>query len=128
MRIICDMRRQNAIYWPPAGVDGFGHKTFGPLVELIFTKPTGNHRVRWKDRTEEFLDATGTIQRSNAVVHVPRLPGGGEVEVGGFLWLGVRNDLTDEQVPQNNPEAFEIRRVDKIPTFGNDQQIRKAYL
>lgn len=128
MRILCDMRKQNAIYWPPADVDDFGHDTFGNLVEFIFTQSTGNFRVRWKDQIEEFLDATGTIRRSSAIVYLPLLPNGGEVEVGGFLWLGDRNDLTDEQVPQNNPAAFEVRRVDKVPTFGNDQQLRKAYL
>ena len=88
-----------------------------------------NSRVRWEDQIKEFVDANGTMQLSNSVVFVPVLPDdGGEIEVGGFLWLGDRGDLTDESVPTNNEDAYEIRRVDKLPNLKNTEYLRTVYL
>jgi hypothetical protein len=122
------MRKQNAIYWPPASVDDFGREAHGALVELILVPGGSNFRVRWEDKNEEFLDAAGTTRHSNAVVYCPVLPGGSEVAVGGFLWLGNRNDLTDEAVPRDNPGAYEVRRFDKLPNLRATEFLRTAYL
>lgn len=121
------MRRQNAIYWPPEGLDDFGKQSFGDLIELTLSGDV-NSRVRWEDRQEEFVDANGTIALSSSVVYCPVLPGGGEVEIGGFLWLGDRSDLSDEDIPVNNSGAAEIRKVDKIPNLKTSEHIRTAYL
>jgi hypothetical protein len=121
------MRKQNAIYWPPATPDDFGRLSYGALVELTLSGGA-NSRVRWEDKAEEFVDAQGTVQASNAVVYVSVLPGGGEVEIGGVLWLGDRDDLTDENVPGNNEKAFIVRRVDKVPNFKATEYLRAAYL
>ena len=127
MSLITTMRRQDAIYWPPRRADDFGREGHGPPVELTLL-PTVNYRVRWEDRIEEFMDAEGTTRTSRAVVYVPRLPDGSEVEVGGFLWLGARTDLTDEAEPMNNEGAYEVRRMDKFPDFHTREFLRTAYL
>jgi hypothetical protein len=121
------MRKQNAIYWPPAGVDDFGRASHGTLQELIL-KDGVNSRVRWEDRVEEFKDANGTMQISNAMVYVGLLPDGNEAQVGGFVWLGNRADLTDEANPVNNEGAYEVRRVDKMPNLKATEYLRTAYL
>jgi len=127
MGLISRMRKQNAIYWPPAPADGFGRRGYGTLVEFVLTGGV-NSRVRWEDRAEEFVDTKGTTVLSNAVVYVPVLPGGGEVETGGFLWLGDRADLTDESDPTNNSGAHEVRRGDKLPNFKATEFLRTVYL
>jgi len=129
MGIISKMRRQNAIYWPPATPNDFGRASHGSLTELVIIPDGGgNYRVRWEAKTKEFLDTQGTTRRSNAVVYCPVLPGGTEVSVGGFLWLGDRNDLTDESDPNNNEGAYEIRRFDKTPNLKATEFLREAYL
>ena len=127
MRIIDSMRKQAAIYWPPATSGDYGEQSHGALVELVQTG-TGNYRVRWEGKTEEFQAPDGSVQRSMALVYVPQLPGGGEVQVGGYLWLGVRGDLTDEVDPRANPGAYEVRRFDTLPTLKANKTLRTAYL
>lgn len=127
MSLIVRMRRQNAIYWPPGLPDDFGRVVPGRLVPLTLVAGV-NSRVRWEDRVEEFLGAEGTAQHSNAVVYVPALPGGDEVELGGWLWLGDQNDLTSESDPSANPGAYEVRRVDKLPTLKATESLRTVYL
>ena len=128
MGLITKMRRQNAIYWPPAGADGYGQPTYGELVELILTDGGVNYRVRWEDKSEQYLDAQGTTRTSSAVVYVPALPGPAEIVVGGYLWLGVRADLTDEVYPRNNPGAGEVMRFEKIPNLKATEFLRTVYL
>lgn len=121
------MRRQNAIYWPPGAYDGFGNPAMGALVELTLAGGT-NNRVRWEESTQEFQTRDGTVQQSMAVVYVPVLPGGGEVQEGGYLWLGNRADLTDEDDPRLNPGAYAVRRFDKLPTLKATEYLRTVYL
>jgi len=127
MGILSRMRKQNAIYWPPALPDDFGRICFGSLVELTFSGGV-NARVRWEDTIEEFLDDKGTTRASNATVFVPGLPDGSEIKVGGFLWLGDRANLTSETEPGENESAFEIRRMDKVPNFKATEFLRTAKL
>ena len=126
MGLISRSRKQNAIYWPPATQDDYGRMRYGALEELVLDG--SNYRVRWEDKSEEFLDAQDTVQTSDAVVYVPLLPSGNEVEVGGFLWLGDRADLTDEATPTNNPAAHRVRRLDKLPDLKAREFLRTAYL
>lgn len=128
MGIIAKMRKQNAIYWPPATPDNYGRPTAGTLVELVLVPGGSNYRVRWENKTEQYLDAQGTIRQSTSVVYVPRLPDGSEVVVGGSLWLGDRDDLTDEAIPSNNPGAGEIQRFDTLPNLKNTEYLRTCYL
>jgi len=127
MSIITRMRKQNAIYWPPGTADDFGRVAPGTLVELTLAGGV-NSRVRWEAQAKEFLDKDGTTQISRAVVYVPALPGGGEVAVGGFLWLGDRGDLDSETDPGANEGAWEVRRFDKLPNLKNTEYLRTAFL
>jgi len=122
------MRKQNAVYWPPGTKDDFGKQSHGDLVELVRYNGVGNFRVRWEDNIEVFIDASGSTQRSNALVYVPILCNGDELQVGGFLWLGDKVDLTDEVDPRNNVDAYELRRLDKLPNFKSTAFLRTAYL
>lgn len=128
MGIIKSMRKQNAVYWPPSTVDGFGRRSFGTAVALVLADDGANYRVRWEGRVEEFIDPQGTTRMSNAVVYVPRLPDTGEIVNGGYLWLGDLADLTDADVPLNNEGAYEIRRVDSMPNLKNSETLRTVYL
>lgn len=128
MSLIRSMRRQAAIYWPPGVADCYGRRGVGALVELVLVPGSGNFQVRWEDRVEEFIDAAGTTRQSSAVVYVPALPDGSEVEVGGYLWLGVRGGLVDEDNPLANPDAYEVRRVDHLPTLRATETLRTVYL
>ena len=127
MSLITRMRKQNAIYWPPATVDDFGYPTFNRLVALTATGSI-NSCVRWEGSVQEFLGVDGTMCASNAVVYVPALPDGSEIAVGGYLWLGDRMDLEDEATPTNNVGAYEIKRVDKLPTLKATEFLRTVYL
>ena len=127
MGIITKMRRQDAIYWPPGTAGAYGAPTHGALVELVRTAD-GNYQVRWEDKSDEFIAADGTTTTSSAVVYVPPLPGGGEVALGGYLWLGARADLADEADPKANPGAHEVRRVDMLPNLRATETLRTAYL
>lgn len=133
MSIINRMRKQNAIYWPPAAPDDFGRPGPGVLVELVVRDgvvltPAGNYRVRWEDKLEQFLDKNGAVQMSSAIVYVPKLPDGSEVLVGGYLWLGDRADLISETDPRANVTAEEIKRVEKLPTLKATETLRTCYL
>jgi len=127
--IVNKMRKQNAIYWPLRVVDDSGRDSHGQLVELVLTSaPVVNYRVRWEAENEEFLDPAGTTRISNAIVYLPLLPDGNEVEVGGILWLGDRADLTKENTPRANAGAFTVRRFDKMPNLKATEFLRTAYL
>lgn len=128
MRILSTSRRQNAIYWPPATPDDFGRPAVGALVELIQIPGGANQRVRWVHRTEEIRDAVGTKVDSVAMVSVPQLANGDEIALGGWLWLGDRVDLTSETVPSDNVGAYQIMKVEKIPTLRATQFLRRVYL
>jgi len=127
MGIINTMRRQNAIYWPPGRPDGYGRPAQGALVELVATGGV-NYRVRWEDRAEDYKDANGKVKVSSAVVFVPELPDGGEVALGGWLWLGDRADLTSETNPRKNAGAYEVMRVEHIPNRRASETLRRVLL
>lgn len=121
------MRKQNAVYWPPTAFNAYGQAGVGDPVMLTL-QDGNNYRVRWEERREDFTDKEGGIHISNAIVYVSTLPTGGEVELGGWLWLGDEADLVDYDVPENNPGAFEVRRVDTLPNFKASQFLKTAYL
>ena len=127
MSLIDRMRRQNAIYWPPSTADDFGRPGSARLVELTLVGGV-NSRVRWEDKAKEFLDAQGTTVVSQAVVFVPPLPGGGEVALGGWLWLGDRVDLVSEADPHVNEGAYEVRGFEKMPNLKTTEFLRTVYL
>ncbi len=127
MALIDSMRRQNAIYWPPATANDFGRPGYGTLVELVLTSDA-NYRVRWEDTVEEFIDAQGTLQKSSAKVFVSLLPDGSEVQLGGWLWLGDVGDLTSTTNPRANAGAYETRNISKLPNMKATAFLRTVML
>jgi len=114
MRIITKMLKQTAVWWSLSGTDGYGQPTVGIPIEI---------KVRWEDVGEEFLDGDGTMQLSRAKVFVDR-----DVEVGGVLMLGKLDGSVDQANPKANDGAWEIRRVEKLPTLNAKQFLRTVYL
>ncbi len=118
MSIITKMLKMDAVYWPFVSVDQFGKKVVGSPLYI---------KVRWEDISEEFLDAMGERQMSNAVIFVDR-----DVTVGGILMLGTAADVAasgfDSVGIKENEGAWEIRRFDKFPNLKVTEYVRLAYL
>ncbi len=121
MSLITRMRKQTAVYWALQGVESGGddYDNFG---QPQYTDPE-EIECRWESITIEFLDAQGTRQLSNARVYV-----GQDVDIGGVLMLGELADVTDENNPKENDDAWEIRRFEKLPTLRNTEILRTVFL
>jgi len=122
IKILRTMLKQNCIYWGNPYPDGLGGMTTDKPVLLS---------CRWEDKQEEFTTGDGTLV-SMAVVYVPNLAGGvksegAELEVQGFLKLGVLADLKDSKLPKNNG-AYPIRGYAKLPTLKGDEFLRTCWL
>lgn len=124
MGILEKMLRQTAVYWPPEQKDSFGRTTFGEPVEIA---------VRWEDGYAETVDSgtavqgfkpSRTVQAFSATVYVPELPGGGEVAVGGYLWLGALADA--DESPTANAGAVQVKSFSKLPTLKGTKFLRTA--
>ena len=121
MSIISRMRKQTAVYWAPESEESAGDDfdDFGLPQVTIGVEIS----VRWEDRTEEFIDAEGMRQLSNAIVYVDQ-----DVIIGGILMLGELTDITDAVNIKENDGAWEIRRFDKLPIIRATEFLRTAYL
>ncbi len=121
MSIITRMLKQTAVWWPLASMESSG-SDYDNYGQPIVTDPV-EIDVRWEDVSEEFLDKDGVVQLSRARVYVDR-----DVEVGGVLMLGELTDITDATTPKENENAWEIRRVEKLPNLRNTEYLRTCYL
>lgn len=108
------MLKQTAVYWPFTSIDQFGDKSVGSPVEI---------KVRWEDKSEEFLGPEGENQISNAIVYVDR-----DTPTGGILMLGTASDITDAVNIKENSGAWEIRRFDKLPNLKATEFLRTVFL
>jgi len=110
MGLITRMRRQTAVYWPPAtpAVDEYGHAAYGTAVELS---------CRWEDVAKEFTDPAGAKKTSTSLVYV-----GQDLVIGGKLYLG---ELTDSPAAV---DAWTVQQFDKLPNLKNTETLRTAYL
>ena len=122
MSLITRMRKQTAVYWALLGADSAGVVDYDDYGQPQYTDPV-EITVRWESVTVEFLDSQGTRQLSNAVVY-----SGEDLDLGGVLMLGELTDITDEDIPKENDDAWEIRRFDKLPNLRNTEILRTAYL
>lgn len=113
---IPEMYIEDAVYWAPLDPDDNGQKVFAAPVAV---------KVRWKDESEMFIDATGNNQVSRARVRVDR-----DVEELGVLWKGLLAGITtgSDTDPFLNSRAFEIRRFMKIPNRRAEDFVRVALL
>ena len=114
MSLIKRMLKQTAVYWPFLSADQFGVKVVGSPVQI---------KVRWENKSEEFLDVDGERQISNSVVYVDR-----DTPVGGILMLGTSADITDTVDIKENTGAWEIRKFDSLPNLRATESLRTAYL
>jgi len=121
MSLITRMRKQTCVYWGLASTasggidyDGYGQPQYTAPIQIT---------CRWEESVQEFLDMSGARQLSNAVVY-PEL----DVVLGGVLMLGTLADVTDEDNPKENDNAWEIRRFDKLPTLRATEFLRTVYL
>ncbi len=108
---------QNAIYWQPNGVDGFGKSTFFPAVDIS---------CRWDDCTEKIVDRHGVETVSNAQLLVTQ-----DIDVAGYLKLGKVEDLQEFEKahPIGVKDVFPIKKIEKTPEFrSTDKFVRIIYL
>ena len=115
MAIETEYLNQKGIRWTGATQDGYGGQTFDDPVEID---------VRWEDRRELFVDATGKEVLSRAVVYV-----GVDLDDGDYLMLGELTDLDSGSVePRELTTAYEVRAFSKIPDLAGTRFVRKAFL
>jgi hypothetical protein len=112
MSVITKMRKQDAVYWAPGAYDGYGQPTLGTATAI---------KCRWEDVSEQFLDATGQDQLSNARVYVDRT-----IELGGMLWLGVIGSAPDD--PKLDDDAWEVRKYESVPNFKATEFLKSVLL
>ncbi len=114
MGIITRMRKQQAVWWALASIDGHGKEVYVSPVQI---------KCRWEDSNEEFMDAGGDRQLSNAIVYVDR-----DTPVGGVLMLGVLADITDPINIKENDGAWEIRKFNNLPNLKATEFLKTAML
>ena len=51
-----------------------------------------------------------------------------DLEVGGIVMLGELTDVTDNDIPQNNSGAWEVRQTRKTPNIRGNKFLREALL
>lgn len=119
MGILSKIRVQTAVYWGTHGTipaSEYGKPAYASPVQIT---------CRWIDKSERFVDTTGTERVSRAKVFVDQ-----DVVVGGLLMLGTTSDITDSNNPRNNTGAWEIQSVLKapFPVTKLKDYVRIAYL
>jgi hypothetical protein len=108
---------QTAVYWGSPTNDGYGGITYDDPVEIS---------VRWENTTKLITIADGQQYTCLAEVIVNQ-----DVDVNGYLYLGVLDDLTESEQsdPKSVEGAYRIKRFDKIPMIKKtDEFVRKVYL
>lgn len=107
-------RYQDALYWPPAGIDADGVRQYGEVQQL---------KVRWEDVNEAVTTAGGMTIVSRSKVFT-----GIDVVQDGVLWLGKEADAVSLVAPFDNPGAFAIMKFSKIPNPRATDYLRIAWL
>lgn len=126
--IIKRMLKQRAAYWAPTGESDVTSQPI--LADPVVVK------CRWEDKSEQFINAAGTLNISNAKVYVDL-----NLEVNGFLVLlydGLRvpKTVTNEQLLEtleyrDDPVkcgAWQIMKFEKTPDLRAKEFIRLAIL
>lgn len=151
MGIIARMRKQKAIYWAkvPGVRDAMGNPTHDGPVAID---------CRWEDKAEQFIGPGGDLETSRSNVYVDRnmivgslllLAPGFAGESGGPLgpmptmtsiathgWFisavatPTDPDMADylDDDPKNEYGAWEIRKMDVLPSISADEFLKKAVL
>lgn len=109
MGIITRMRRQDALYWAPAGRDRTNRIIYEDPIEI---------KCRWDEKQERDVDERGEEIMVRATVYVDRV-----VALGGVLWLGLLVDA-----PETPPEHNRIKVYREIPNLKATEIMRIARL
>lgn len=78
---------------------------------------------RYQKKTERFVGPSGKEELSEAIVYTHQ-----ETVVGGYMFLGVENDLDSAMDPTTQVNAFEIRRIEQSPSYKGDIVLYKSFL
>lgn len=103
--------KQQATYWAPSSMDGFGNRTFSSPVLI---------NVRWEDRTDLNIGTTQEFKPSKAKVFLQQI-----ALLGGYLALG---DYTATANPTSLPNAHMIQQYAEIPALTGLDMLRKVVL
>lgn len=106
LKILTSTLNSFAVYWPPLPEDQYGQPRYDTPVEVA---------CRWEDRQDQYVDARGQVQVSNAVVKVQTT-----LATKGVLWHGRLADITGSG-PFDNVNAFAIDGIASVPTFNGTQ-------
>lgn len=104
--------KQTAVYWGAPVQGAHGGNTFADPIEIT---------CRWEDKQELIIDFHGDEIKSMAMVYTDR-----DVVNGGFLMLGSLDSTTG--VPQDEPNAHEIKAYESLPTLKATAFFRTAWL
>jgi hypothetical protein len=111
--IIVRMRRQTAVYWRRAGIDEYGQAYYDAPIEVD---------CRWDDAVTEFRNGDGDVAVTKSVVYPDRL-----MYVGDKMKLGSwESDTPDD--PNEDTDAYEIKRMDQTPNLRATRTLFTAYL
>lgn len=127
MDVLDEMCNQIAVYWAPGAETQSG--------QVVYTVQPVEIACRWEDTASVFIDRQGDEATSKAEVFVRE-----KVSELGVLWL---SNYSIEDPPgcalqslatcsQNNPflnpNAYEIRRVEIVPTVDDEDREICCYL
>lgn len=113
-------QKQTCVYWAPGNTES-GGKAFDENGVPQYASPV-EKICRWDETSEIFVSTNGVEEVSKAIVFVD------DIAVGGVLMLGTLDDVTDEDVPQNNEGAWEIRKRERVPNVRGTIFYEWAYL
>lgn len=102
---------QTLVYWPPGVPDRSGRVAYGTPQKVP---------CRWEDTQEAFVNQRGEQETSAAKVFLDQddvleALGVKGVEFLGVMVLGEFGGLSDTDEPFKNPDAWEVRKVSKVP-------------
>jgi hypothetical protein len=101
------MRKQNAVYWEPAGRNKHGEEEYTAPVDI---------KCRWEDEMTQGFPLEGKETVFATMVYVDRV-----VKIGGLLRKGKIEDL---KAPMPPPEdARRILHFEEIPDLRNKRQL-----
>lgn len=107
---------QEAVYFEYLGTDEYSVPKFAAPKQI---------KVRWDETAEVTSDNQGREFISHAQVLTPQ-----DLKEQSYLWLGnLINDLPPEPNPVELDQAFEIKKMDRVPLFKSTSfDVFMAYL
>jgi hypothetical protein len=106
---------QTAVYWEFDGFDDYGKPQYKSPVEVS---------CRWDDVVVEYINPNGERDVSKSMVIINQ-----DVILKSVLLLGtIEDEVTDEENPFNNDNAWEIKQVMRTPDIDAEDTLITAVL